>query len=148
MANCSYERLKQYLDAYGWVYRFDGSNVFYSGWRSVNRTYSLRVEVKESFILFEVKLLGLSELLEKKHRKNMMEYLVQLNQKISVAKLGMSDDGMVLLLVEVFNDNFSYDHLSKVLGLIGYYSEMIHSDILEIVGTLTGQASYLPRYLI
>ena len=148
MAQCNYERLKQYLDTYGWAYRFDGSNVFYSGWRSVNRMFSLRVEVKESFILFEVKLSVLSELLEKKQRKNMMEYLLQLNQKISVAKLGMSDDGMILLLVEVFNDNFSYDHLSKVLGLIGYYSEMIHSDILEVAGTLNGQTSRLPRYLI
>ena len=104
--------------------------------------------MKESFILFEVKLLILSELLEKKYRKNVWEYLVQLNQKITVAKLGMSEDGMVLLLVEVFNDNFSYEHLSKVLGLMGYYSEKIHSDILEIVGELSGQTRFLPHYLI
>lgn len=148
MRRCNYERLKKYLDTYGWVYQFDGSNVFYSGWRGVDRTYSLRVEFNDSFILFEVKLLVLSEMLQKKRWKSIMELLVKLNQKMSVAKLGLNEDGMILLLVEVFSEDFSYKHLSHVLGLIGFYSEKILEEILDRMGTIVGSEAHLPRYLM
>ena len=79
-----HEKLKEYLEAYGWVYRFDGHNVFYSGWRSMNRSYSLRVQLNESLLFFEVKLLALTEIVQDKHWKDILEFILRMNRQISL----------------------------------------------------------------
>ncbi len=142
------EKLKEFLEAYGWVYRFDGHNVFYSGWRSLNRTYSLRVQLNESLLFFEVKLLPLGNNVQDKHWKELLEFILRLNRKISTIKLGIDDEECVVLLAEVFADQISYDYLSKLLGIIGYYAEKIHEQILTRIHELQAEDHRMHRYLI
>ncbi len=142
------EKLKGFLDAYGWVYRFDGQNVFYSGWRSLNRSYSLRVQLNDSLLFFEVKLLSLSELVLDKHWRNILEFILRLNKQISTIKLGIDEDESVVLLAEVFSDQLNYDYLTKLLGIIGYYAEKVQEQILTRVHELNTSGQRSHRYLL
>ncbi len=142
------EKLKEFLEAYGWVYRFDGQNIFYSGWRSLNRNYSLRVQLNESLLFFEVKLLSLSELVLEKHRRSILEFILRLNKQISTIKLGIDDEECVVLLAEVFSEQLTYDYLTKLLGIIGYYAEKIQEQILARVHELSIVDHRSHRYLI
>lgn len=142
------EKLKGYLETYGWVYRFDGHNIFYSGWRSVSRSYSLRIQLNESLLFFEVKLLSLSELVQEKHWKNILEFILRLNRQISTAKLSIDDDETVVLLTEIFCEQLNYDYLSKLLGVIGYYGEKIQEQILARIHELKSEEQRSHRYLL
>lgn len=142
------EKLKEFLDAYGWVYRFDGHNIFYSGWRSVNKTYSLRVQLNESLLFFEVKLLSLSELVQEKNWKAILEFILRLNRKISTIKLGIDDEECVVLLAEVFSEQLTYEYLSKLLGIIGYYAEKTQEQLLNRIHELNAEEHRTHRYLI
>lgn len=142
------DKLKEFLEAYGWVYRFDGENIFYSGWRSLNRTYSLRVQLNESLLFFEVKLLSLSDLVQEKHWKSILEFILRLNRQISTIKLGIDDEDSVVLLAEVFTDQLNYDYLSKLLGIIGYYAEKVQEEVLTRINQLSSEEHKTHRYLI
>lgn len=143
-----HNKLKDFLEAYGWVYRFDGHNIFYSGWRSSNRAYSLRVQLNESILFFEVKLLSFSDLVQEKYSKSILEFLLRLNRKISAIKLGIDDEENIVLLTEVFSEQLTYEHLSKLLGIIGYYSEKIQEEILSHIHMLHNENHETQRYLI
>lgn len=142
------EKLKEFLEAYGWVYRFDGHNIFYSGWRSLNRSYSLRVQLNESLLFFEVKLISLTDLVQDRHWKSILEFILRLNRKISTIKLGIDDEDSIVLLAEVFSEQVTYDYLSKLLGIIGYYAEKIQEQVLTRIHELHSEDGKTHRYLI
>jgi hypothetical protein len=142
------EKLKEFLEAYGWVYRFDGQNIFYSGWRSINRSYSLRVQLNESLLFFEVNLLSLSDLVQEKHWKSILEFILRLNRKISTVKLGLDDEECIVLLAETFTDQLTYDYLSKLLGIIGYYAEKLQEEVIARIHELNAENQRTHRYLI
>jgi len=136
MSQCDSETLQKYFETYGWVYRFDGKDILYSGWRSNNRSFSLKVTLSESLIFFEVKLLVLSSLIRKKHRSTILEYILDLNGGLTIARLSLDEENTVILSSESFTDHFTYDHLSKTLGIIGYFSEKLQKEILAKVADL------------
>ena len=141
-------KLKEFLEAYGWVYRFDGHSIFYSGWRSVSRTYSLRVQVSDTLLFFEVKLIPLSEIAPEKDRKSVFEFLLRLNRKISTIKLGIDDEDSITLLAEVFSEQLTYEYLSKLLGIIGYYAEKIQEEMYTYIHEIQSETRRSHRYLI
>lgn len=145
MSRCDCVTLQKYFEDYGWVYRFDGKDLFYSGWRSNQRSYSLKVKLSESLIFFEVKLLALSAFVRKKHWDEILEYILDLNGRLTIVRLSIDEDYAIILSSESFTDEFTYDYLTKMLGIIGYFTEKLQKEILSKVGELCA-FSESPQY--
>lgn len=142
------EKLREYFKDYGWAYRFDGDKTFYSGWRSEDKDYSLKLRLDGSLLSFEVKLLPLREHIQDKDWKYTLEFLMRMNRQLSTVKLALDDEDDLVLGTEFFSEQLNYKHLSKVLGVIGYYTEKVQEELLHNLSESYIQDHPTHKYLI
>lgn len=131
MTQCDHQCLQEYLASYGWRFHVDEKNVIHSGWSVESRAFKIKIERQGLLISFEVDLFSFSKL-SKFCKKHIWEALLKINRCISLVKLGIDTPGhKVVLLAEVFSDDFSYEALCRVLGLLGYYGERVPDELME-----------------
>lgn len=58
------------------------------------------------------------------------EYLLELNNNLSVVRLGLNEKDTVTLSSESFAEGFSYEQLVLMLGVIAHFSETIQKKLI------------------
>ncbi|MBP6217929.1 MAG: hypothetical protein KA436_05035 [Oligoflexales bacterium] len=131
LVQCNIQTLQDYFDRYGWVYRHDGQGIFYSGWSTKQKNYGLKITVSDTLFFFEVRLLALSSWKVRNiELTSFWEYLLELNNNLSVVRLGLNEKDTVTLSSESFAEGFSYEQLVLMLGVIAHFSETIQKKLI------------------
>jgi hypothetical protein len=57
--------------------------------------------------------------------------LLELNDRMQIVKVGMSESGEVTLSCQVLAAGFDYEMLTRILGILGYYADEVAPDIAQ-----------------
>jgi len=130
MKVCTPEQLEGYLKAYGWTFTRDGDALWHSGWQGEERSYPLEISMSETWIRFEV-VPFLAADPRAKRLTEFMAWLLELNHELHIVKLSMLGDGAIVISAHVLASGFTYDDLNDILGILGYYADVLDEKIHE-----------------
>ena len=126
------QELESYLCRYGWQYRIGSDDEVQTGWQGENRSYPLRIIVGSTWISFRVQpFLGLD--IDWESWPEIATQVLEINDGTNMARLSIDEEGRLVLGMEIFTDDLNFTRLSNVLGIIGYYSDLIYEDILSVL---------------
>ena len=74
--------------------------------------------------------------LDCKHSDSLSRDLLELNARIQLVKLGMTEAGELSLSCQVLASQFDAETLGAILGIIGYYADEVAPDIYHRLATL------------
>ena len=127
--------IQSYFKRYGWSYQRDGHT--YSYVSEAGRTYSIRASVNPTFVSFESLILTVPDYCSSRStRIDIIQRLTDLNAENSLIKLIVDRQGSVLMLVDHLALGFKYQHFELVIGIMGYYTDVIHTVINEVVDSI------------
>ncbi|MEZ4742167.1 MAG: YbjN domain-containing protein [Bdellovibrionota bacterium] len=126
---CTPHKLRGYLEAYGWKYDCIGEFSIVTGWQGDSREYPLMVTMNNTVIDFIVNPLIYFEL-EWQEWPEILCFIMELNEDMSLAKLSINDSGAIVLTASALSLNFGYAQLSQYLEILGHYSDVIYQELL------------------
>ena len=130
MSQLTGDQLEAMLVDYGWTFEALGPNVWRTGFRGEQRLFPLHIRLSQTCISFEVE--PLVDLKLDASRWTMVSRdLLELNAKLQLVKVAISDGGEVTLACQVLVAGFSADTLHRVLGIIGYYADEVAPEIYQ-----------------
>ena len=138
MEPISPELLETYLAEYGWDFEPEGEGGWTTGFQGEARVYPLRIKLSNTCISFEVRpLIDLT--LDRTRWPELAIDLLELNHRLQLVKLGVTDGGEIVMSCQVLSSGFDYETLARILGIVGYYADEVAP---EIYGRL---AAYCPE---
>ena len=124
--------LENFLGRYGWDYVKKNEQRLVTGWQGENRSYPLHIEVNETWISFKVQpFLKLD--IDWDSWPEIAMHLMELNDGTSMVKLSIDSDGRIILNLDIFVDDLSFERFSNVLGVIGHYADSLYDDLLTVL---------------
>ena len=133
----------RYIKNYGWSYYESDENSWVSGWQTDKRAYPLSIELSDTCLELAVEPLIKLDI-EWNLWPDIVQYILELNQHIQLAKLSLLPEGSVALSCQILTKDLSYDNFSEALGIIGYYAEDLYDRLFERIfksGLLTHHSS-------
>ena len=122
--------LEDFLGRYGWDYIKKSDNCLVTGWQGEHRSYPLRIEVSDTWVSFKVQpFLNLT--IDWDSWPEIAMYLLEMNDGTSMAKVSLDDEGRIVMSLEVFSQDLSFERFSDVLGVLGHYAEILYDDLLS-----------------
>ena len=140
MARCSLEQLQGFFATYGWTCQVTSNNACISGWASEAKNFFLKATVNDTVISFSVDLLYYADLLPAKKLSVLKSYLLRLNDHLTLVKLSTNQSTAVVLSVDVLTEGFCYQQLDQILGVLGYYSDLLYRKIGKKIQKLAYQS--------
>lgn len=133
MPECNIFHVHNYLEKYGWQYKYDGQ-CWLTGWQGEQQFFPLRILLSNTFISFEViPLFSLPHDIDE-----IQDYLRQLildwNKEIllfKVVEVGYKQLGMI---GQLFRDHLTFEIFSHSLGVLAYYCEELSKQLSEAMG--------------
>ena len=141
MARCNLDQLQSYFAAYGWTCRLVESNACVSGWESSYKHFPLRVTVNDTVLSFNVDLLAVGGSLKGKNLTDLKKYLLLLNHRTQLVRISLNQQKVVVLNLDALTEGFAYEHMHQILGIIGYYSDLLYSKIAKKLVTVCRNGS-------
>jgi hypothetical protein len=132
------------LEDYGWSFEKIDDRQWHTGFQGGQRYFPLSIRLSQTCVSFEVRPL-IDLLVDCPRDHGLARDLLELNSRLQLAKIGVSDLGEVSLSCQVLTNNFSQDTLGRVLGILGYYADEIAPEIYEKLAT--GGLDELPTML-
>jgi len=130
MSQLTSELLASYLVSYGWTFEATGPASWRTGFQGEQRLYPLEIRLTQTCVSFEVRpLVDLT--LEFGRWPEISRDLLELNGRMQLVKLALVGDGEVTLACQVLVAGFTYDMLSRILGIIGYYADEVTPEIYQ-----------------
>ena len=142
MTHCDLSTLQKYLAKYGWQWE-EQQQQLVSRWESSLRDYQLQVRCTDTFIFFEVELFDLSTQLAPALATAMHNHVYLFNKRLSHAKLLISDNNIITLYCDALCLDFSYNQFERLLGIIGYYADLIYEEVAQTFHAENAYASRL-----
>lgn len=135
MAHVTPQLLEGYLAAYGWNFEALDGNVWRTGFDVDGRVFPMQIKLSATCVSFEVTPWA-GATLEGREASDLSRDLLELNGRLQLVKLGLDQDGEILLSCQVLAAGFDFDMLSHILGIIGYYAEELAPMLQERFETL------------
>ena len=121
--------LQDYLNRYGWDYVKKSDTLIATGWQGEHRSFPLSIEITDTWVSFIVQpFLNLS--IDWESWPEIALLLLEMNERTSMAKFSKNCDGCIVLSLDVFAENLSFQIFSDVIGLVGYYAEILYDELL------------------
>lgn len=121
--------LQDYLDRYGWDYVKKSDYHIATGWQGEHRSFPLAIEISDTWVTFRVQpLLNLD--IDWDSWPEIAAGLLEMNDSTSMANLSKDSDGRIVLSLDTFSADLSFDRFSDVIGIIGYYAENLYDQLL------------------
>lgn len=128
MSELTADRLESMLQEYGWTFEPAGENTWRTGFQGEQRLYPLAIRLTQTCISFEVRpLIDLT--LDAVHSPVLSRELLELNEKLQLAKVAVNEGGEVSLSCQVLVSGFDAEKLGRVLGILGYYADEVAPEI-------------------
>jgi len=128
MIRLNTETLESYLNTYGWEYQLGRAQAFLTGWQGEKRSYPLTIRLTDTWIMLQVApLMKLS--VEWEASPELSRYLLELNHDCQMVKVSIDSDAQIVLSLQLFNIDCSYEQFSDAIGVIGHYAEFLYDEI-------------------
>jgi len=128
MSQLTADRLETMLTEYGWTFESTGDNSWRTGFQGEQRLYPLMIQLTSTCVSFEVRpLIDLT--LDSVRCPVLSRDLLELNARMQVVKVAVSEGGEVSLSCQVLASGFDSEMLSRILGIIGYYADEVAPEI-------------------
>lgn len=128
MTPVSPAQLESFLSEYGWAYEPLGHSAWSTGFQGNSHLFPLAIKLTTTCVSFEVRpFLGLA--IDWIHWPELSRDLLELNNKVQLVKVALSEHGEVCLSCQVLSAGFDYDQLQRILGIIGYYADELAPEI-------------------
>ena len=118
------------LARYGWSYERTGDSEWRTGFQGEKRTHSMVISLTGTCVSFEVRPL-IDVLVDCGRWPRLPRELLELNGRLKLVKVAVTEEGEVALACQVLAATLSYDAFSRLLGIIGYYAEEVGPEILS-----------------
>lgn len=122
--------LQDFLRRYEWNYQSYSDDIIRTGWCSDGRSFSLEIEVSPTWVSFRVDPL-IDITIDWDSWPELSQFLMELNDRCSMVRLSLGTSEQIVVTLDIFVDQLSYDTFAQSLSLIGYYSEQFYSEFLE-----------------
>ncbi len=103
------------------------------------RLFSVYLTITRSWAYFHAPVLPEAVTLSEGVQKSFFEYLLSVNHVLYMAKLGLSDAGQVLMMLEVPTQEFDFEMFRLVTRLLGTYLDLYAREIQIIAHLQTDQ---------
>lgn len=122
------DTLESLLTEYGWTFEAKGGNTWMTGFQGEQRLYPLQIRLTQTCVSFEVKpLVDLT--MELGRWPDLSRELLELNARMQIVKVGVTEDGELTLACQVLSTGFDFEMLTRILGIIGYYADEVTPEI-------------------
>jgi hypothetical protein len=127
-------QLDAFFTRYGWQYEHaeDAEGVWYTGFREGTAEYNIFVQLTDDWLIFMVYPFTLRP--EGAARARVAERMATLNYELTMAKLGLDDEGDTFLAVELPTEGFVYSHFRDAITKLSEYTLTHHAE-LELLAT-------------
>ncbi len=126
------KELENFLNQYGWQYRVESEDEIQTGWQGEHRSYPLRINVSQTWISFRVQpFLGV--MIDWESWPEIASYVLGINDGTNMVKVSLDGQQKIVLGLEIFVEDLSFERVANVLGIMGYYAELIYEDILSFL---------------
>lgn len=125
---CSAPQFESYLAAYGWRFRSAGENRWRSGWQGADRYFGLEIDLDSHWITFVVRPL-IHTSIDWSRAPTLLQRLLELNGQTQMASLYIDEQGYIALRAQALRAGFDYDGLSNILGILGYYADLLSQEL-------------------
>ncbi|MBM4251274.1 MAG: hypothetical protein FJ146_04845 [Deltaproteobacteria bacterium] len=122
------------LQDYGWSYEKVDEQQWHTGFQGGQRYFPLSIRLSQTCVSFEVRPL-IDLLVDSPRDHGLSRELLELNSRLQLAKIAVSELGEVSLSCQVLTNNFGLETLGRVLGILGYYADEIAPEIYEKLAT-------------
>lgn len=131
--------IESYLTEYGWTFEpGHEESTWTTGFQGESRLYPMAIKLSHTCVSFEIRpLIDLT--LDRSRWPDLAHDLLELNNRLQLVKVGVSDGGEIVLSCQVLSTGFDFEVLARILGIIGYYADEVTP---EIYGRL---AAYCPE---
>ncbi len=131
--------IESYLTEYGWTYEAGTEeSTWTTGFQGETRLYPMSIKLSHTCVSFEIRPL-IDLVLDRARWPELAHDLLELNNRLQLVKLGVTDGGEIVLACQVLAAGFDFEILARILGIIGYYADEVAP---EIYGRL---AAYCPE---
>ncbi len=128
------DALESLLTEYGWTFEAHGDNAWTTGFQGEQRLYPLQIRLTQTCVSFEVKpLVDLT--LELGRCPDLSRDLLELNGRMQMVKVGLTEEGELSLACQVLSTGFNYEMLTRILGILGYYANEVTPEIYHRLAT-------------
>lgn len=122
------DTLESLLTEYGWTFEAKGGNIWTTGFQGEQRLYPLQIRLTQTCVSFEVRpLVDLT--VELGRWPDLSRDLLELNSRMQIVKVGVTEDGELTLACQVLSTGFDFEMLTRILGIIGYYADEVTPEI-------------------
>ena len=146
MSTLTAEVLEAYLTDYGWTFHPIGENAWTTGFQGDHRVYPLTIRLSGTCVSFEIRpLLDLD--LDPRRTPSLIRDLLELNHKLQLVKLALTDCGELAMACQILTLEFNYAMLTTVLGILAYYADEIVPEICARVERAASRHGREPKFL-
>ncbi len=118
----SSEEIVEYFGRYGWKYEARRPDLLRTGFVGDSGTFEVWVRLTEHWVFFIVNPYVLRT--DKSPNKDLLRMILEVNQKINLAKFGMDDEGDVVLSVDMPQTAFSYERFEDAMTALSHYADL------------------------
>ena len=128
MPHLTSDRLETLLTEYGWSFESTGDNAWLTGFQGEQRLFPLAIKLTQTCVSFEVRPL-IDLVLDGASCPVLSREMLELNDRLQLVKLAVSERGEVSLVCQVLASGFTGEMLSRILGILGYYADEVAPEI-------------------
>ncbi len=135
MTQLTAQAFESLLEDYGWSFEKVDEEQWHTGFQGAQRYFPLNIKLSQTCVSFEVSPL-IDLLVDSPRDHGLTRELLELNSRLQLAKIAVSEMGEVSLSCQVLTNNFGLETLGRVLGILGYYADEIAPEIYEKLATV------------
>ncbi len=135
MPQLTSDRLEHMLTEYGWTFESTGENAWLTGFQGEQRLFPLSIRLTQTCVSFEVRPL-VDLVLDSVSCPVLSREMLELNGRLQLVKLAVSERGEVSLTCQVLANGFNGDMLGRILGIIGYYADEVAPEIYHLIAAV------------
>lgn len=137
------ERLKTFLEQYGWQYEQPQEGLIVTGFRGRSGVFRLFLQATESWVVMAIA--PFVPRPEPESAGRFYHALLRLNYEMNLAKVGLDADEDVVLMVELPAEDLRYEDVARALDVITFSADNLY---LPLANLATNPNYVLPDEMV
>ncbi len=130
MDRCTGSVLESYLSDYGWVFQTDAEHQWKTGFHGESCHFPLVIILSDTWVSFHIDPF-LQIAIDWESWPEIALFLLELNARHPMLKIGVSTHGHIELSMDVLNRAMDYENFCLALSLLGFYADLIYDEVLS-----------------
>lgn len=124
------ERLRTFLEQYGWQYEQPGEGLIVTGFRGRTGVFRLFVQVTEGWVI--VAIAPFVPQPEPECAGRLHRALLRLNYEMNLVKVGLDADEDVVLMAELPAEDLRYEDMARALDAITFSADSLYLPLANL----------------